>query len=356
MVAAFVFATARVSEQELGTLSVQAGFSNSLDVQVFNKGSYTVVLATSAAAIPDALSRVPENKRPQINREIFEAYDKWYPGWTFALCCFDSSLQTPEPLVWWYRPRNPDQIFFPALDAHTGRAPVLNSLVDVDHRLVVSSSKMVAPLADTLFSPVHAVQLSRPASVQKFIPADVMGRTYTGKMPQGDFLFNTTDVRLGIFRPYRMEPAGSAGNTFLSIIDFFAEDSSLLIKIALAFLLSSILLLIDRRPLQSGQLLFSAVVLFGISPLLHKLSSESMGSFVMTNFLQFVVVTVLILAPINLAVRNKRDISNAAGIAASILVICAFALPGYSSTWWPLIWAALFVFCSHYRPRQSHTT
>lgn len=50
------------------------------EVIVFDHGIYTIVLAQDAKSIPTALSRVPVEKRPAMNNEIFDAYAKWYPG------------------------------------------------------------------------------------------------------------------------------------------------------------------------------------------------------------------------------------------------------------------------------------
>jgi hypothetical protein len=111
------------------------------DVQVFESGSYFVVLARNAAAIPGALRFVPSDQRPKVNQAIFDRYAEFYPeaSWQLALCCWNGAVDA-EPLLWWYEPADTSSLFFPALDAHDGRPPVLSNKVDVDHSLIVSST------------------------------------------------------------------------------------------------------------------------------------------------------------------------------------------------------------------------
>ncbi|NJM53494.1 MAG: hypothetical protein HC846_08980 [Blastocatellia bacterium] len=106
---------------------LQSQGSERATVQVFEAaGIYTVVLADDARAIPDALDQVPKEKRPKLNPELFDAYAKWYPDWTIALCCFNNDdLQEALPMLWWYGPMFPEKLFLPALDCHTGSIPSL---------------------------------------------------------------------------------------------------------------------------------------------------------------------------------------------------------------------------------------
>src|SRR4029450_10986595 len=113
------------------------------NVRVFDHDIYTVVLAGRAEDIAKALSRVPTNRRPAINKDIFEAYARWYRGWTFALCCFDTKDEAnAKPLVWWYEPMHKEFLFFPALDAHDGKVPNLSAHVDVDHSIMIAPCDM----------------------------------------------------------------------------------------------------------------------------------------------------------------------------------------------------------------------
>lgn len=192
-------------------------------IQVFNKGIYTVVLADHARDIPSALGRVPREKRPPINSELFKAYDKWYPGYTFALCCFNNTgLEKADPLFWWYEPMNPRKLFFPAVDCHTGKVPDLRASVKVDHALIVSlpeyNPKMPRSfdLLGGLFGwspnlPIREIQYSDrfQSEIQKLLPQFAMGKEFRTMMKQGDFVFNLSDLEKGEFAPSRDLPPGA---------------------------------------------------------------------------------------------------------------------------------------------------
>lgn len=181
-------------------------------IQVFEHGVYTVVLAQHASDIPAALARVPVSKRPALNQKIFSAYEKWYPNWTFALCCFDNKdEQIAEPMLWWYQPQYPNVLFFPALDAHTGDVPKLNEEVDTDHFLAASSPKLDELLARTGpdFGKVHYSDHDLPSNVKALLPKNVIGQQFKDKVSNGDFVMSCKDVRAGNFYPRRVVPPGT---------------------------------------------------------------------------------------------------------------------------------------------------
>ena len=74
--------------------------------QVFDVGSYTVVLAQRPQAIARAIEGVPANKRPSLNPALLQAFDDLYPGWPLAVCCWDGAIEA-EPMLWWYEPKTP---------------------------------------------------------------------------------------------------------------------------------------------------------------------------------------------------------------------------------------------------------
>ena len=171
-------------------------------VQVFNHDVYTIVLARDARDIAPALKRVPKSRRPAMNADIFAAYQRWYPGWTFALCCFDVRQETQaKPMLWYYTPKNPKQLFVPGLDAHDGKPPNLKAEVDVDHFLLVSSNRT---------SRARTVRYTDPIKPQlrNWLPERVIGATSHGRMQNGDWFFDVEDVRAGEFRPQRLAPKG----------------------------------------------------------------------------------------------------------------------------------------------------
>jgi hypothetical protein len=107
-------------------------------VQVFEHDIYTVVLATNATLIPDALSLVPEHRRVPVNRPLFDFYAREYPDHAVALCCFDNrDAARSDPLLLWYEPLRPDRVELPAIDCHTGGIPEIGAPVEVDHHVIL---------------------------------------------------------------------------------------------------------------------------------------------------------------------------------------------------------------------------
>lgn len=199
-------------------------FQGSPAVQIFDHDIYTIVLAQNAAAIPAALSQVPAAKRPAFNKEIFSAYSKWYPGYTFALCCFNTKdAAKANPMLWWYEPSQPNELFCPALDAHTGKAPRLDQNVDVDHVLAAGSHLLTNPMADVdptmpadvLKTMIYAGKVgysNEPikTEVKTLLPEWIVGEVATGVQKNGDFVFLTEDVRKGVLKVMRKAPPGAS--------------------------------------------------------------------------------------------------------------------------------------------------
>lgn len=125
-------------------------------VQVFNAGSYTVVMSQTARLIPEALAQMPEDRRPRVNTELFEAYTTWYPSWPVALCCWDGAVDA-EPLLWWYEPQDETTLFYPGLDSHDGGVPRLGVRVDTDHKLIWPNPKGVATASVSMTPEVRAL-------------------------------------------------------------------------------------------------------------------------------------------------------------------------------------------------------
>lgn len=146
-------------------------------VKVFDSGSYTVVIASDATAIPEALERVAENRRPIINNPgFFEEYGKLYPGWPIAVCCWSGKIEA-EPLLMWYRPKFPEEVFFPTVDAHDGSAP-RNQEVKRDHTLILGTSR-------GSYNPRFRSPL--PSEIAPFITDRVLTSKPNGYMKNGDY-------------------------------------------------------------------------------------------------------------------------------------------------------------------------
>jgi hypothetical protein len=157
--------------------------------QVFDVGSYTVVLAEKASHIHGALELVPENKRPTISTRFLVGFGKLYPNQPIAVCCWDGNIKA-EPLLWWYVPTNKDTLFIPTMDAHDGNAPDVNARVATDHIISVGSTSPTRVghhfrVDYNDFLPMEAAQL---------LPAYVYGTKVNGLIKNGDMFVNANGL------------------------------------------------------------------------------------------------------------------------------------------------------------------
>jgi len=323
-------------------------------VQVFTKGSYTVVLASKATDIPEALARVPVERRPEINSDIFKAYGDWYPGSTFALCCFNKQDSVPEPLVWVYEPYDPTHIFFPALDAHTGRPPELNTTVAVDHKLVISSHRapwysFAGPLLSSYKKVVSDALNVKPDSVRVYMPARAMSRQFTGRLLQGDFLFSTEDVRAGIMRPERRNPESVPNDKWLDAADSVYENEGLFSKIVIAYFLGFIILHLAGLHFQADNIGWSTLTLMVLISLLLTVEPQTAFQLQAYATLRALLALAAVFVPIEIAIGRKIDIQIGCYIMLLALAAVLFFLPSYSSSWWPLGWAWLLLYAYNHR-------
>lgn len=160
------------------------------DIQVFEAGSYHIVMAANAAAIPSALRFVPSAKRPRVNQAIFDAYAKFYPSatWQFALCCWNGAVDA-EPMMWWYQPNDPDYLFLPGLDAHDGLPPKLGTQVRVDHSLIVGSNISAVKNAER----VYFRDRDMSPALKPYIASSVVGTEAKGAAHNGDWRFHKSN-------------------------------------------------------------------------------------------------------------------------------------------------------------------
>ena len=214
------------------TKSIQLN-SGSRSVQVFDSGIYTIILAQNAADIPSALSKVPVEKRPALNKGIFDAYAKWYPDWQVALCCFNNKDDTStalindrpianvfnkrkvEPLLWWYTPMDKSHLFLPMLDAHDGNVPDLKSKVKRDHTIAIGSfrhkAKYKVEYSHLLYSKTIPIGFEPPEDdISKYLTKTVNGSILDGFYTKnGDFKVKISDgMNLGRITNLETLPPG----------------------------------------------------------------------------------------------------------------------------------------------------
>lgn len=76
-------------------------------------GSFAVSMVHQVDGFIDAVASVPPDIRPKMNRKVIRELGSKYPGWSFALCCWDGTFDS-RSLLWEDDPLNPKQVFFPA--------------------------------------------------------------------------------------------------------------------------------------------------------------------------------------------------------------------------------------------------
>lgn len=151
-------------------------------VHVFEHGIYTIVMSGDPLLIADALEQVPERKRPPLHAELFASYAERQPGFSMAVCCFDTRDATEAtPMLWWYVPMGGPMRMAPALDSHDGTIPNLSGKVEVDHWLFLGSTRRNVGMR---------VRYSEDQSplLDALLPSSVVGFHFEGRMPNGDFL------------------------------------------------------------------------------------------------------------------------------------------------------------------------
>lgn len=151
-------------------------------VSVFESGSYTVILANHCSQIKEALSRVPEDKRPEISDDFLSKFNEIYPNQPVAVCCWKGSIN-PEPLLWWYEPKDPDVLFIPTMDAHDGEPPKLDAVVITDHIISVGSHQR--------FGSKVNYQNEIPKDVISLLPDYVVGSRLPTTISNGDIFVAT---------------------------------------------------------------------------------------------------------------------------------------------------------------------
>lgn len=148
--------------------------------EVFDSGSYTIILAANVWQIPEALTRVPAEKRPNVTSDFLIGYSELYKGQPIAVCCWDGSIEA-EPMMWWYEPSDSSTLFIPTMDAHDGRAPKLGAKVYTDHMISVGST------TGNLGSSVrYRDPKNIPLEVKELLPLQVHGKKLYDRLPNGD--------------------------------------------------------------------------------------------------------------------------------------------------------------------------
>ncbi|GEM_PF-3072788 len=175
-----------------------------MKANVFDAGMYTIVFLHSKNVLPELLPFIPEARRPKRDHHLLiDQFIKGYPGWTFALYCFDTRDSVrAEPIMWWYEPTNPELLFVPGLHAGDGTLPSLTQPVRTHHTITLCSDLRNQKQGKEIH---YRDQI--PEELLWMLPPDVIGGKNNGEYAQnGDFLYNIQDIRAGRVKQYLRWP------------------------------------------------------------------------------------------------------------------------------------------------------
>lgn len=182
---------AAITPATRGYLSYAKGL-NVEGIRIFEYGIYTVAVTSNASLLYRVLQSdvIPADRRPDINKEVFDFYQHELKDHGFALCCFNNSeASLATPILVWYEPNRSDTLAFPGIDAHNGEAPNLYEMVEVDHTIILASDGLGVNGYE-----VHYTDRISP-ELAAYLPKYVVGRrSYSGKMPNADFLFSRREM------------------------------------------------------------------------------------------------------------------------------------------------------------------
>lgn len=167
------------------------GAAPAASYEVFESGSYTIALCEKPSALGFALKEIPADRRPELPYRFLLALTQLYPDWPIALCCFNRSMDDAEPLFWWYKPRFPNVLFAPAIDAHNGEPPDIEKMVTRDHSLAFASHASTREPLASLTSAINQV----PAEHRWMFDARIAGREVQGTTGNRDFVVPVDQVR-----------------------------------------------------------------------------------------------------------------------------------------------------------------
>lgn len=175
---------------------------------------YTIVTASRASLIPDAVKNIESRKRPPLAADVFAAIEEWYDC-PFAVACFNNAdAGESKPIAFAYEPKYPGQFLIYTLDGHDGTVPDLNGTVELDHAVFASSYRA------STGNPVRYTD-AIPAALAKYVPKFVVGTAFPKgtRMINGDILVQVDDVVEGKWDPSRVLPPNGPDRAPMSLAD-----------------------------------------------------------------------------------------------------------------------------------------
>lgn len=172
-------------------------------MQVFNYGAWTLAVGhveqVTRPELLRAMAMVPDRKRPVLTDDVMRVMMAFpaiptYNNWSLIYAFADSADLNGEmtPFMYDYQPLNPDRVFMPAIDSHTGLPPVPGQPVDVDHTLIFGVPNSVDGAEVDYTDP--ALEYS---PFRNMLPDKVIGVRATGTVHNGDWSGATMNILKG---------------------------------------------------------------------------------------------------------------------------------------------------------------
>lgn len=166
----------------------------------FKVGMYDILITDNIDNIYDFTEgeeHVNENDllkpefRPEISEELLSFFRTHYAGWHFVICVFSGTeVMESQPIMFEYEPNHPDWLYFPTMDSHTGGAPKLGELVEIDHTLIYEYPGLRKPVVRNMkFSQDVPELLKRRNYV-----STKWGEDYRQKLPNGDMYIHVPSL------------------------------------------------------------------------------------------------------------------------------------------------------------------
>lgn len=212
-----------------------------LSFEQFELGMYTIGLADSFEGAEEFINSLSAEKKLEVGDELKKFFKTEYAGWSFAVCCFDSTKAIDaQPIAFEYTPFHKDFLYFPSLDAHDGGAPDLAKNVRTDHTIIFEHT---GKMNENQTYYMESVKLDAP------VPEFLQGRKYRlahmdGYAKNGDTFIKIsemndldfeTDPKMYRIPPVPYEPVGLSVSENLDSYDYelgYMEDKMHRIKIS----------------------------------------------------------------------------------------------------------------------------
>ncbi|MEO6305159.1 MAG: hypothetical protein ABIP51_18515 [Bacteroidia bacterium] len=115
--------------------------SSSFSFTSFKNGMYQVLLSETIEGIGEALQSLPIEERPIIKEDLLSFFGSHYKKHSFVICVFSSTETiSAQPIMFTYTPFDYEIVYFPSMDSHTGDAPNIKEMVEVDHFLITNKN------------------------------------------------------------------------------------------------------------------------------------------------------------------------------------------------------------------------